>query len=82
MAPQELNTPEVYSIGIRAEVNACEPYSDHASRVPTQYLQQKNQLLARDKLRQKRILKEVKRSELREVPPAPQAALAGENILI
>jgi len=82
MAPRELNTAEVYSIGIRAELDACEPYSDHASRVPKHYLQPKNQFLARDKLRQKSILKVVKRSERREVPRAPQAARAGENILI
>ena len=82
MAPRELITAEVYSIGIRAEVNACEPYSDHASRVPEHYLQPKNQLLARDKLRQKSILKEVKRSELRDVPSALLAARAGEDTLI
>ena len=62
MAPHELIAPEACFIGIRAEQNALEANSDHASRVPKHYLQQKNELLTKDKLRQKCILEEVSRS--------------------
>ena len=70
MAPQELIAPEACFIGIRAEQNAREVNSDHASRVPRHYLQQKNELLTKDKLRQKCILEEVHRKHFPDVPLA------------
>jgi len=82
MAPQELIAPDVYSIGTRAELKACEADSVHTRRVPEYYLQQNKGLLTRDKLRPKSILKELKWSESRHVPSVPQAALTGRNILI
>ena len=66
MAPHELIAPEACFIGIRAELNACEANTDHASRVLKHYLQQKNELLTKDKLRQKCILEEVYRKHFPE----------------
>ena len=70
MPPHKLIAPEACSIGIRAELNACEADSDHASRVPKHYLQQKNEFLTKDKSRQKCILEEVYRKHLPNVPLA------------
>jgi hypothetical protein len=59
MAPHELIAPEACSLGIRAELKGTEANSDHASRVPKHYLQQKNEIVTKEKLRQKCILAEV-----------------------
>jgi hypothetical protein len=79
MAPHELIAPEAFSIGIRADLNASEANSDHASRLPKHYLQQKNERLTKDKLQQQRILEEVNQKHFRNVPPAlPPRQLANE----
>ncbi len=70
MAPHKLIALEVCSIGIRAELNASEVNSDHASRVLKHCLRQKNELLAKEKLRQKRIREEVYRKHFPDVPLA------------
>ena len=70
MAPQGLIAPEACSIGIRAEGNACESSTDHASRFLKSYLQQKNGLLTKDKLRQKCILEEVCGKHFTHIPLA------------
>ena len=70
MAPHELIAPETCFIGIRAERNALEANSDHTNRVPKHYLQQKNELLAKGKLRQQCILEEACQKHFRNVPPA------------
>ena len=70
MAPHELIAPEACFIGIRAEQNALEANADHASRIPKHYLKQKNELLTKDKLRQKCILEEVLRKHFPNVPLA------------
>lgn len=70
MAPQELSALMARSIGIRAELSASEVNSDHASRVLKHCLQQKNELHAKEKLRQKRILEEVYRKHFPNVPLA------------
>lgn len=59
MTPQGRIAPEACFIGIRAEGNACESNTGHASRFLKPYLQQKNGLLTKDRLRQKCILEEV-----------------------
>jgi len=70
MAPHELIAPEACFIGIRAEQNALEAASDHASRVPRQYLKQKNDLLTNGKLREKCILEKVPRKHFPDDPLA------------
>ncbi len=70
MAPHELMALEACSIGIRADLNASEVNSDHASGVLKHCLQQKNELHAKEKLRQKRILQEVYRKHFPDVPLA------------
>jgi len=70
MAPHELIALEACSSGIRVEMNASEVNSDHASRVLKECLQQKNELLAKEKLRQKHILEEVYRKHFPDVPLA------------
>jgi hypothetical protein len=67
MAPQGLIASEAYFIGIRAEQNSPEANSAHASRIPKHYLQQKNEPLTKDKLRQKCILGEVYRKHFPQV---------------
>ena len=59
MTPQGRIAPEACFIGIRAEGNACESNTGHASRFLKPYLQQKNGLLTKDRLRQNCILEEV-----------------------
>jgi hypothetical protein len=70
MAPQGLIESEACFIGIRAEQNAPEANSDHASRIPKYCLQQKDLLLSKDKLRQRCILEEVYRKHFPDVPLA------------
>jgi hypothetical protein len=70
MPPHGLIAPEACFIGIRAEQNAFEANSDHANRIPRQYLKQKNRLLKRDNLRRKRILDEAPRKHFPDVPLA------------
>ena len=70
MAPHELIATEACIIGIRAEQNAREANSDHASRIPKHCLQQKDLLLSKDKLRQRCILEEVYRKHFPKVPLA------------
>ena len=70
MAPHDLIALEAGSIGIRAEMNAPEATPDHASRVLKHCLQQKNELLAKEKLQQKRILEDVYRKHFLDVPLA------------
>jgi hypothetical protein len=70
MAPHVVIAPEACFIGMRADRNACEADSDHASRIPNHYLQQKNELVTKDKLRQKRILEEVYKRYFPDVPLA------------
>jgi len=59
MAPHEQIALEACSFGIRGELSTVEVDSDHASRVLKHYFQQKNELLAKEKLRQNRILEEM-----------------------
>lgn len=70
MAPHGLNAPEGCSIGIRAELNACEADPDQPSRVPGLCHRQKNEFFTKDKLPLKRILEEVYRKHFPNVPLA------------
>ena len=70
MAPHELVASEACFIGIRAELNACETNSDRASRVPEPYLQEKNRLRTKNKLRQNCIFEEAYRKRFPDVPLA------------
>ena len=70
MIPHGLTPLATCFIGIRAELNAAQVNSDHTSRVLRHCLQQKNELLAKEKLRQKRILEEVHRKHFPDVPLA------------
>jgi len=70
MTPQGRIAPEACFIGIRAEGDACESNTDHASRFLRPYLQQINGLLTRDKLRQKCIREEVCGKHFTNLPPA------------
>ncbi len=70
MAPHELIASEACFIGIRAELNACEANSDHASRVLKHYLQKKTELRTNNNLRQRCVLEEAYRKHFPNVPPA------------
>lgn len=79
MAPHNLIAPEACFSGIRAELNAGKANTDHASRVPKHCLEQNNELLTKDKLRQDCILKEVYRKHFPNVPLAlPSCRLPNE----
>ena len=79
MAPLEPIAPEACFIGIRAELNVCEPNTDHSSGVPKDYLQPKNEFLTKGKLRHECILEEVYRQHFLNVPLAlPPCRLPNE----
>ncbi len=70
MAPHELTALEALGVGIRAEIDASELYSELAKRVSNPFLREKILLLAKEEVQHKRLLEEAYQRQFPEVPLA------------
>jgi rubrerythrin len=70
MVAHELTALEALGVGIRAEIDAAEFYSELGNRVSNPFLQQKILLLAKEELQHKRLLEEAYHQKFPDVPLA------------